>query len=176
MAKIAYSKLALNKKSNKEPKIIEFNEQQIEVIQYLSIEEKLDLISDIITWSIDKNSYINYCRVEMFYLVKIIQAYTNITFTEKQADDVFKLYDQFVGSNFATVILETIPKEEIDFIHNNVINVIKGIYEHKNSILGILESVSADYSNLDLEASEIQAKIADPSNMELLKNILSKLG
>lgn len=176
MAKIAYSKLALNKKSNKEPKIIEFNEQQIEVIQYLPIEEKLDLISDIITWSIDSNSYINYCRVEMFYLVKIIQAYTNITFTDKQSDDIFKLYDQFIGSGFAAIVLKNIPEEEIDFIYNNVINVIKGIYEHKNSILGILESVSADYSDLSLDASEIQSKIADPNNMELLKNILSKLG
>ena len=48
MAKIAYSKLGLNKMVNKDPSIIEFNDQQIEVVQYLSIEKKLDLISDII--------------------------------------------------------------------------------------------------------------------------------
>ena len=47
MAKIAYSKLGLNKMVNKEPSIIEFNDQQIEVAQYLPIEKKLDLVGEI---------------------------------------------------------------------------------------------------------------------------------
>ena len=59
MAKIAYSKLGLNKMVNKDPSIIEFNDQQIEVVQYLSIEKKLDLISDIINSSLDDNTYYN---------------------------------------------------------------------------------------------------------------------
>ena len=33
-----------------------------------------------------------------------------------------------------------------------------------------------DYSNLDFEASDIQKKIADPENLSLLKDILTKLG
>ena len=55
MAKIAYSKLGLNKMINKDPVIIKFNDQQIEVAQYLPIEKKLDLISDIINNSIDES-------------------------------------------------------------------------------------------------------------------------
>ena len=42
--------------------------------------------------------------------------------------------------------------------------------------MGILEIVSQDYSNLDLDAQKIQKEIADPENMELLKNVLTKLG
>jgi hypothetical protein len=42
--------------------------------------------------------------------------------------------------------------------------------------MGILDTVSSDYNNLNLDASEIQKKIADPENMELLRNILTKLG
>lgn len=56
------------------------------------------------------------------------------------------------------------------------ISTIENIYNYRNSVLGIMENVTADYSNLDLNASEIQAKLADPSNMELLKGILAKLG
>ena len=33
-----------------------------------------------------------------------------------------------------------------------------------------------DYSNLNLDATEIQKKLADPNNMELLKSIMTKLG
>ena len=42
--------------------------------------------------------------------------------------------------------------------------------------MGILENISADYSSLDLEASKIQQKLADPNNMAFLKNVLTKLG
>ena len=176
MAKIAYSKLGLNKMVNKEPSIIEFNGQQIEVVQYLSIEKKLDLISDIINSSLDDNTYYNPCRIEIFMLTKIIEAYTNLTITDKQKEDIFKFYDQLVASGFAEKVIDNIPTEDYSFIHGSVLKTIKNIYKQKNSALGILESISTDYSNLNLDASEIQSKLADPQNMELLKSILTKLG
>lgn len=176
MAKIAYSKLGLNKMVNKESSIIEFNKQQIEVAQYLPIEKKLELISDIINSSIDNNTYYNPCRIEIFMLIKIIEAYTNLTITDKQKEDIFKFYDQLVASGFAEKVLDNIPAVDYNFIHRSVTKTIKNIYQQKNSALGILESISTDYSNLNLDASEIQSKLADPQNMELLKSILTKLG
>lgn len=176
MAKIAYSKLGLNKMVNKEPSIIEFNDQQIEVAQYLPIEKKLDLISDIINLSLDDNTYYNPCKIEIFMLTKIIEAYTNLTITDKQKEDIFKFYDQLVASGFAEKVMDNIPIEDYSFIHESVVKTIKNIYKQKNSALGILESISTDYSNLSLDASEIQKKLADPENLGLLKTILTKLG
>lgn len=176
MAKIAYSKLGLNKMVNKEPSIIEFNDQQIEVAQYLPIEKKLDLISDIINSSLDDNTYYNPCRVEIFMLTKIIEAYTSLTITDKQKEDVFKFYDQLVASGFAEKVINNIPTDDYIFIHRSVTKTIKNIYQQKNSALGILESISTDYSNLNLNASEIQSKLADPENLDLLRAVLTKLG
>lgn len=176
MAKIAYSKLGLNKMINKDPVIIKFNDQQIEVAQYLPIEKKLDLISNIINSSLDDNTYYNPCRIEIFMLTKIIEAYTNLTITDKQKEDIFKFYDQLVASGFAEKVMDNIPTEDYNFIYKSVTKTIKNIYKQKNSALGILESISTDYSNLNLDASEIQSKLADPQNMELLKSILTKLG
>lgn len=176
MAKITYSKLGLNKMVNKDPKIIEFNDQQIEIIQYLPIEKKLELISDIINNSLDDNTYYNPCRIEIFMIVKLVEAYTNLTITDKQKEDLFKFYDQLVASGFADMVLNNIPKEDYGFIYRSVTKTIKNIYKQKNSALGILESISTDYSNLNLDASEIQSKLADPENMELLKSVLAKLG
>jgi hypothetical protein len=42
--------------------------------------------------------------------------------------------------------------------------------------MGILDTISADYSALKLDAETIHSKIADPNNMELLKSIMTKLG
>ena len=176
MAKIAYSKLSLNKMVNKDPVIIEFNDQQIEVAQYLPIEKKLELISDIVNNSLDNNTYYNPCRIEIFMIVKLVEAYTNLTITDKQKEDLFKFYDQLVASGFADMVLSNIPKEDYGFIHLSVTKTIKNIYKQKNSALGILESISTDYSNLNLDASEIQSKLADPENLDLLRAVLTKLG
>ena len=42
--------------------------------------------------------------------------------------------------------------------------------------MGILDTISTDYSNLNLDASEIQKKLSDPNNLTLLKDVLTKLG
>ena len=134
MAKIAYSKLGLNKMVNKESSIIEFNGQQIEVVQYLPIEKKLDLISDIINLSLDDNTYYNPCKIEIFMLTKIIEAYTNLTITDKQKEDIFKFYDQLVASGFAEKVMDNIPIEDYSFIHESVIKTIKNIKNLYNSL------------------------------------------
>jgi hypothetical protein len=50
------------------------------------------------------------------------------------------------------------------------------IYKHRNSAMGIIENMVNDYSEMDFNASEIQKKIGDPQNLELLKDVLTKLG
>ena len=58
MAKIAFSKLGI-KKPNEEVKTIIFNENEIEVKQYLPIQEKLRIIGDAINNSMDGNKFYN---------------------------------------------------------------------------------------------------------------------
>ena len=73
-------------------------------------------------------------------------------------------------------IIEAIPDSEYNFIKSTAQDIIEGIYKYKNSAMGIMENIANDYSDLDFDATEIQKKIGDPNNMELLKAVLSKLG
>lgn len=174
MAKISMTKLNLVKNTN--IKNIEFNKQQVEIKQYLPIEAKLNLISDIINLSVDNNNFYNPCRIEIYQVTRIIMAYTNINFTDKQKEDIYKLYDLLVGSGLAELIIDNIPEDELDFIKNGVIETIKSIYAYHNSILGILENISKDYNNLELDASKIQQQLADKNNLALLRDVLNQLG
>lgn len=176
MAKLTYSKLGLNKIINKEPIIIDFNKQQIEIQQYLPIEKKLELITNIINYSVDENGYYNPCRLEMFLTIETILAYSNISITQNQRKDIFKIYDNLINSGLANLILENIPENEYKYILTSTKETIENIYKYRNSVLGILDTISADYSDLNLDASTIQKKIADPENLELLKTILTRLG
>ena len=174
MAKVSLTKLGL--KVNQDIKNIEFNEQIIEVKQYLPINEKLELISSVINSAADENNFSNPVKENVFATLEILYHYTNINFTDKQKEDPTKLYDLVVSSGLATKVADLIPEEELDEVINGVAQSVKAIYTYRNSVLGILESISKDYSNLDLDATEIQQKLADPDNMALLKQVLTKLG
>ena len=52
----------------------------------------------------------------------------------------------------------------------------QAIYDQKNSAVGIVETIVNDYSAAEMDASAIQAKLSDPENLGLLKDILTKLG
>ena len=91
MAKLAFTKLGL--KTNTNIETFEFNEQTIEVKQYLPVNDKLTLISEVINNSADENNFANPVKVEVYAAIAIIEAYTNITFTDKQKEDITKLYE-----------------------------------------------------------------------------------
>lgn len=178
MAKVPFSKLQASVNNN-DSKAFYLNkageEVYYEVKQYLPFKEKLELVSRIINQSIDDNGFYNPMRVKMFMTLEIVYAYTNLSFTDKMKEDPFKLYDILVSTNIYSDIVNCMGAE-LGEIMEATISTIENIYKYKNSVLGILENISADYSNLDLDASAIQAKLADPENMELLKGILDKLG
>lgn len=174
MAKIAFTKLGL--KVDKENEIINWNDQEIEIKQYLPVNEKLELISRIINNSAEDMKFYNVGKIEIFTTLEIIFAYTNINFTDKQKEDVCKLYDLFMSSNLMDEIFAHIPESELDWISDTVKDTIESIYSYQNSVMGILDSINQDYSNLNLDATEIQKKIADPENLELLKSIMTRLG
>ena len=174
MAKVSLTKLGL--KVNQDIKNIEFNEQIIEVKQYLPINEKLELISSVINSAADENNFSNPVKENVFLTLEILYHYTNINFTDKQKEDPVKLYDLVVSSGLVNKVTDLIPEEELDEVINGLAQSVKAIYTYRNSALGILESISQDYSALNLDATEIQQKLADPDNMALLKQVLTKLG
>ena len=174
MAKIAFTKLGLKKNEN--TKTIQICGQDITVKQYLPIQEKLGLISNIINQADQNNNFENPVQIDIYTDFEILCAYTNINFTEKQKEDITKTYDLLESNKVFAEVFAWIPKTEYDLIVNGVKDTIKALYTYRNSVMGILETVSQDYSNLNLDASEIQKKLADPQNMEFLKNVLTKMG
>lgn len=174
MAKIGFTKLSLKRKN--EIKILNINNVQIEIKQYLPINEKLDLISRVINGAHDQNNFPNPIKIEVIGTLEIIMAYTNISFTEKQKEDIPKLYDLLEENGLIDEIISYIPKEEYDFIIKGIDETVDAVYTYNNSVLGILDSISQDYSNLEFDAEKIQKTISNPENLELLKDVLTKLG
>ena len=174
MAKIGFTKLSLKRKN--EVKTITINNNQIEIKQYLPVNEKLDLIARVINGAHDQNNFPNPIKIEVIGTLEMIMAYTNISFTEKQKEDIPKLYDLLEENGVIKDIISQIPEDEYNFIIDGINKTVDAVYTYNNSVLGILEAVSKDYSNLDFDATQIQKKMADPENLKLVKDVLTKLG
>lgn len=175
MAKLSYSKLGI--KPIYDIININYNDQIIEVKKYISIKEKLELITNVINLSADANNFSNPAKEELYTALEIIKFYTNITFTEKQEEDPVKLYDSFKSSGLLDTIIQTIPEEEYQDIRTYIHSSIHSVYTYRNSLMGILDIVQNDYSNMDLDAEAIREKLGgNHENIEFLRSVMKNLG
>lgn len=174
MAKVSFSKL--NLKVNTTVKPIVWNDQEIEVKQYLPHNDKLKLISDVMSKSADDNLFMNPAKVALFFSLGVLEYYTNISFTDKQREDFLKTYDSALSSGFLSAIYEAIPNEEFNALRDYCKDIIQEDYRQKNSVMGIMDTVSEKYKNAEFDAEKIRETLAKKEGMEFLKEVLDKMG
>ena len=176
MAKVSFSKLGLSK--NNTIKNFEYNGQNIEVKQYLPINDKATIVATILNYTLNngENRFPNPLQVETFLTLNIIEKYTNINFTDKQKEDPAKLYDLITSSGLWNIILNNLNTNDYNSLLNYCDKAIKAYYEYHNSIFGILDAVNKDYNTSSLEAQEIYKYLNDPESMSVLRDVLAKLG
>lgn len=171
MAKVSFTKF--NKIKTVTPKTVNINGIEVTILQYLPLKEKLQLIQNVIEQSgNNEEGFYNCVKLEVFYTIEMIRAYTNISFTEKQLEDIPKLYDEIVLNNVWENIKNEIPSEERNHVLTNIISLAREITNYNNSILGILKTISKDYDNLNFDADSIKEKLQDPNSLSLLKQIM----
>lgn len=155
---------------------MEFNGVAINVQKYLPVNKKLDLISWVINQSADDLKFYNVGKVDIFMTIGLIQNYTNIKFTEAELADIPTLYDKVFSSGLSTMIINTIPHEEYRWVYNTLEDTINSIYKYQNSVMGILDTVTTDYKDLNFDIEQLQKNISNPENLTLLKDVVTKLG
>ena len=145
MAKISFNKLGL-KKQNKIVTLT-IGDQDIEIKQYLPIEEKLDFLTRVINKVVEQSpNFPNSVQTTTFFALEMIYTYTNIQFTEKQKEDFCKTYNLMDENGLISKILDCIPNSEKHVLQNGLNSILSELYVYRNSARGILESLSTDYS------------------------------
>ena len=173
--KVSFLKLGLKKNTN--ICSLQWGDQIIEIKQYLPVETKANIIEKIINQSLDEKNFASPCRINLYMTLEIIFAYTNINFTDKQKENLQDLYDLLVSSGLWNAIKEIMLQyTDYDYIEKGVFDHISEFYRYKNSAMGILDALNSDYSNLNFDIENIQKNLADPNNLTLLKDVITKLG
>ena len=155
---------------------ISIGDQQIEVKQYLPINDKLVLISNVINQAADENNFANPIKLDVFAALEIVFSYTNIVFTDKQKEDLIKLYDVLESNNVFNTVISAIPEAEYKSIVEGIDACAQAIYTYRNSALGIMESITQNYDALNLDVEKLQESIGDEKNLAFLKEVLTKMG
>ena len=175
MAKVSFTKL--NKIKSLPIAKINLEDQEILVEQYLPLEDKVNLITSVIEQSGNgEEGFFNIVKLEAYFIIEMIKAYTNISFTEKQLEDTTKLYDAIQLNNIWAVIADAIPEVEREYVWNNILALAKEITTYNNSVLGVLKAVSNDRDALNFDVTEIMDKLNDPQALTLLKSMVEKTG
>lgn len=174
MAKPTFAKMGL--KAQNDIKTITIGDQEIEVKQYLPIQKKLDLISNVANFSADANNFANPVKIDVFFSLEMMYHYTNITFTDKQKEDFIKTFDLLKENGVLDKVRDAIPSEEYYSLYDDTLNCISEIYKYKNSVLGIMDTIRTDYNEVGSDLDEFLKQMGDEKNMEFLKTVVTKLG
>lgn len=156
MKKIALTSVLNNIKTQN---ITEYkiNDLGVEVLSYLPLLDKYNLINITLQESFDGSIY-HPVKIEGAFYVYVAILYTNITFTEKQKTDIFKTYDLIMSSGLLNMILQNIPEEEF----NTLLTLFKDTLTANEQYLHSFTSVVNQFSEqIASKAAQLQEQVKD---------------
>ena len=105
MAKVSFTNLKI--KTDKSVKTINFNGTDIEILNYLPVEEVNEIVAATLHKSKEGGIY-NPVKQNMYRELHMVYEYTNLNFTDKQREDEPALYDALVSSGLMEQIINAI--------------------------------------------------------------------
>ena len=159
MAKVSYANLKLN--VNKKVKTFNFMEQEIEVLQYLPVEDKRDLIS-IVCQNAEENGIYNSLLIDTYFHLYLVYMYTNLSFTDKQRENEPKIYDTLKSNGFIDLMLSHMNADEYNELQYYITKYTKDNLKYKSSAGSVLNSLIYDLP----KNAEVAAQIVDNFDKE----------
>lgn len=163
--KTAFSTLKL-----KIPKIYsEFNYQDkiIQVIQYLSIAEKIDILEIAYERSIIDNVF-DPLFFNVHFILNMVYSYTNITFTDEQKKDVIKLYDLLASNGLLDEIFAHISDSEREYFRTNIKDFVNLRLEQDHSAAGMVNKGISAFNSLSTILQEKMPNLTEENVQKLL--------
>lgn len=152
--KVSYAGLKL--KVNNDVNTFQFGENKavIEVLKYLPIEDKNDLIH-ITLQNAEENGIYNDVLVEMYFNLYIVYFYTNLNFTDKQKEDPAKLYDQMESNGLITQVIAHMDEDEYANLLTYLETIRDEMLTYKNTAGAVLQTIVQDLPRNAAAAAEI---------------------
>ena len=130
----------LNIHLNKDVKSFEvYPNTIINVLQYLPIEDKNDIIQMTLQNS-EENGIYNLLKVDMYFSLYITYLYTDIQFTNNEKDDPIKLYDELNSMGIIDAIINAMNPDEYSHLREILDETINQKLEYRNTIASVVNN------------------------------------
>ena len=146
----------------------EWNGNEIEVLDYLPIEDKYDLIMITLQKSLE-DGYYNPIKIDEFFHLHLIYMYTNINFKKKKKEDEHKLYDSLKSNGLIDAFIEQMNEFDYSELFNMLDDTKKELTNYKRSTSALIQSLIVDLP----KQAEAAKQIVDSFDAEKYQNVIN---
>ena len=164
--KVSYANMKLKVKD--EIKTFKFQDNDIEMLQYLQSEDKYSLINITLQKSMEDGIY-NPLKLDIYFHLHLVYMYTNLSFTDKQKEDELKIFDTLKSNGFIDLLLENIPEEEYKYLLNLIEEQIDNEMKYKTTFAGTISKIITDLPTNAQAAMDIVEKF-DPDKFAAVRD------
>lgn len=165
MNKVSFANLKL--KVDKSVTTFKFNETEIEVLNYLPIEDKYDLIM-ITLQKAKENGVYNPLKLDIYFHLHLVYMYTNLSFTDKQRENELKLYDCLASNGFIYQFMNTIEDDEYNYLFQMVQDTVSDYMNYHTTAGAVIQSLINDLPR----NAEAASRIVESFNPEKYEQVI----
>ena len=114
--------------------------------------------------SLEGNIY-NEFKLNLYFELNLVYMYTNISFTEKQREDEFKLYDTLRSNGFFESFYEALDDKEYEELFDQIAELKSTMEKSKGSVAGVIANIIEDLP-VNAEAAAKIVENFDPSQFQ----------
>lgn len=166
MAKVSYANMKL--KVDKSVSTFDFEGNKIEVLNYLPIEDKYDLIM-ITLQKAEENGVYSPLKLDIYFHLHLVYMYTNLSFTDKQKEDELKLYDCLKSSGFIYQFMNTLNDDEYSYLFEMMQDTVSDYMNYRNTAGAVLQSLIQDLPRNAQAAADIVDSFDKNKFQEVIK-------
>ena len=173
MAKIDFTKVEFPQNNT-----VKCDNEVITIKGYVPVQEKIEAIQTILSLCLnpDMGIYIP-SFIEVYKTLFVLKTYTDIEFTDEDIDNPMAIYDALINLPCYVDIMDILRANGDVFRFYDLLDVtIHKLETYQTSAYGILDSLKKDYNNLNLDIDTLQEKIKNKEGLELVDEVVKKLG
>ena len=144
------------------------NGTSVEVLKYLPVEEKYNLI-EITLQKAYENGIYNPVKLDMCFALNLVYLYSNISFTDKQREDEIKLYDTLESNGIIDKIIDAIDDDEYNNIYTMLIETEEKYTNYRKTLAGALN----DFSEALVQNADKLKDIVNNFDKEKFQNVVN---
>lgn len=142
--------------------------QDINVLQYLPIEDKNDIIQ-VALQKAEENGIYNLLKLRMFYNLYIVYMYTDIDFANDEKDNPVQLYDELCSNGIIDAVLRAMNPDERAYLEEVLMDTMATKLEYRSTIASVINSF---IENLPVNANAAK-DIIEKFNPEDFQQVLN---